>query len=319
MAIDIIVASYTLENGHTLYRRNFYEHDIEKIRTLAESSIIKNSSMNQLHNEKEYNNLTIISNKNLVVIKYVEAANSPLLSMNVGNYYIAEIINNKYYLLNHNIMDRKSSDTISVTRNAYGKLKRFEEYEIVGWMEENDFNNKEILLMPLFNINAEPYHMLNPISGETTRILSPDNKKLIISKIATHEQIEQNLKNKPGFVKLYQNTYNKLPLSEWITYDTYKPLTNASTQVRFLPPINYVEKYTLWRDQNDKIKQTGIDIHEQFSKQLNGQMIKSIYSFLDPIESDEIIEQRLNVNYTPVKRHTVDLNIGINDDFLLIN
>jgi hypothetical protein len=289
-----IVVTYGYINGHTLYKRNFFERHINQIVDFINTNPV-NMSTKQLYSDRLYNNFdTIIKNKNIVVIKYINEGFTTLLSMTLGDYYVAEkiIVDGipKYALLSHNKMDRHSDSMIQVNQNTSGSsIKRFEEFGIGSWIEQNNFDNAEIMLCPV--IAGHKY--MDPLTGKLHDI----SYQLQISKISTSAQLQHNLGMKSGYATLWQNTYGSSSGSNSGVF-----ITNSSNEI-----IYDDRAIKNWNAKAADVTKAGMMYHKMLEKVMTGK------------ENDEDIERRIDNTNTPIKRHTTAPNIGMNDDYLLIN
>lgn len=283
-----------------------YENDIENIRKYKSNFLISitvteakqtpfDTQTKQYHNKQVYNSIDTIVNKNICVIKYVKAGFSPLLSMTVGDYYVVEKTVNKsgispidtYSLLAHDKMERKMIDNadknrISVRRVINENSGRFEEIKIESWIEENDLNSAEIMLMPNIYFNGI-LRAVHPLSG---KVRNCGGQQLLYDGPVTNFE---TFKNKPGYLKLHENSVFINKKSGYVA-----------------------ESVTKYNNQNIKI---------QTVKSYDVPQTGSI-TYTGTIGGEETIEQmehRINNDITVHVRYKAEPECASDDEYILIN
>lgn len=176
-----------------------------------------------IHDPKTFNSLDTLTNKNLVVIKYVKSGNMPLQSMTVGCYYVAEIEtydgDTYYKLLTRNNFSTTYKDFIKVTKSI-PNVVRFEEYPIDTWGEHNNYLKSDTLLYPSFKINNATFD-LQILSGsiqintelfmnQVTRRLRPASGEIFKDCSYIYNTLKNNAGLYDGLKTLYKNSSGKI-------------------------------------------------------------------------------------------------------------
>jgi len=301
---------------HYLNSENDIVDIISKIKELYNMSkpIITDTISKQYHNEKEYNSISTITNKKLVIIKYLKESFSPLLSMTIGDYYIAEkTIDNgheMYSLLTHNKMQRTGDKPISVRQKLNGVTGRFEEFEIDSWIEENDFENTDIKLMPTINNSGYPM-TLNPLTGKMNNFAAYQNR---ISKTSTISQLYNNLDHKPGFKNLTRLVKLKLEPNTLGGILSTNPCGEIPLPGVFENPYDAVTK--------NYVDSLSSSINWSNLSEAEIKMIEAGFKIpvtCGPSETDVEMERRIDNDFKPIIRHKAEQNVGMKDEYLLIN
>lgn len=257
----------------------------------------------QYHNEQVYNSIETILNKNICVIKFNKAGFSPLQSMTVGDYYIVEkTINDKdskpvdtYSLLTHDKMSRSITEKDDAARIVVKQImndnpERFEEIPIISWIEENNLDKDEIMLMPVIKLGIPIKTVVHPLTGKLRYFSTVSYQQLKSGSVPNFE----TFKNKPGYLKLHGNS-------------TFKKQTDEVTKSE----TKYNNDYTLNNDkQNIKIQTVKAYDIPQGSITYTG-TIGGIE------ETEEQMEQRINNDVTYRNNHKAP-DIKMNDDYLLL-
>ncbi len=287
-----------------------------------------------VHNEKEFNSLNTILNKNIVLIKYIDK-DTTLQSMTYGNYYIAEKTkDNRYKLLTRNNFDKQNSEYIHVYQNNL----RYVEYPINYWTDclYNFEMNDCIKLAPNIkrNIKSEYFDgCVFKLGNNSTKFFNEENIK--------------DIKNVPAFKILKQNT-NLTYLNSVLDGEYYY---NASQQevverknifknTHFIKGVSDQNKQCLSIDDLFDILSVDpdllnvdypnllkpidinrLDIQTQNKiKKYSKKYIEYLPKFFNiDNETIEEREHRINNTHIPINKHITDLSIGINDDYLLLD
>jgi hypothetical protein len=289
-----------------------------------------------VHNEKEFNSINTILNKNIVLIKYIDK-DTTLQSMTYDNYYIAEKTkDNRYKLLTRNNFDKQNSEYIHVYQNA----DRYKEYSITSWTDSlYNFENADyIKLAPNINRNIKNINRnikFEYFDGITFKI-GTDRRKFF------NEENINDIKNVPAFKILKRNTnltylnsvldgdyYNNVSQQEVVemknnfknTYFT----SGVSNENKQCPISDYVKGINpIVCLDYPSILSPIINIDLAKVKQIE-KMYNKFPSFLKMVqetidnESIEEQEQRINNTHIPINKHVTDLSIGINEDYLLLD
>lgn len=165
--------SYDHDINH--YRFNHFRNDIlDFIKNDLKSTVPIETDKSKIiiHDPKTFNSLDTLTNKNVVVIKYINEGNMSLQSMTVGCYYVAEIDtfggNTYYKLLTRNNFSTTYKDYIKVIKSI-PNVVRFEEYPIERWCDKNDFKNSDLNLYPSFKDKDNKVYDLSLLTGTTSR------------------------------------------------------------------------------------------------------------------------------------------------------
>lgn len=313
-AHDITFAShridvrYTIENSYRSYARHFMNHHIQLITDFMQgydkfNDIQKNHKKMTIHNPTEYNSMRMMTNKNMVIIQYIQEGYSPLLSMTVGKYYIAEkVVNNgvpAYALWTHNELDRKSDDFIRVNQHI-DNIKRFTEYTIKSWTEENNFMQCSVNLCPIIESPVnDSLHYLNPKTGMFNRV---GTTTFMVSIHAKLEQFIQNLQPYASYAVLRENTFGTSGSGTGILATG----SDAEIGTMMAPPANgvalrYDNSYSSLTVRNDG--STTLHVRGM--------------SF-DDDDTVEAAELKLLRQCKQVVQHKVDEKLGLNTDYLLL-
>lgn len=176
-----------------------------------------------IHDPKTFNSLDTLTNKNVVVIKYIKEGNMALQSMTVGCYYVAEIEtyggDTYYKLLTRNNFSTTYKDYIKVTKSI-PNVVRFEEYPIDTWGEHNNYLKSDTLLYPGIKVNSG-YFDLQISSGsiqrntelfmnQVTRRLRPASGEIFKDCSYIYNTLKNNAVLYDGLKTLYKNSSGKI-------------------------------------------------------------------------------------------------------------
>lgn len=267
----------------------------------------------QLNNPISYTSLNTLTNKNLCVIKYIKEGHSPLLSMTVGDYYIVENTLNAenthiYTLLNNNIMDSKGTEPIQVYRYING-FDRFVEYEIKGWIEENDLKHaNDVNLCPVI-ANSLSLIYINPLTGKSKPLY---NYQYVYPVGLSIDVYKQNLQGRPGYQVLSDNTFGKTDTASRISgIDT---ITNTVHHDNIA--LGVMSRKHIAMEGHHKIMVNSVYGMSHGIGQTG--TFGLIHRHINPHETDDERERRINHDNGPIQRHACDESIGLNDEYLLI-
>jgi hypothetical protein len=304
---DRIDVRYTTHNSYRVYARHFMDHHIQLIKDFMESyeklnDIQKNHKKMTIHNPTEYNSMRMMMNKNMVVIQYIKEGYSPLLSMTVGKYYIAEkVVNNgvpSYALWTHNELDRKSDDFIRVNQKI-DNITRFTEYTIDSWTEENNFMRCSVNLCPVIKSPVnDMLHYINPKTGMFNRV---GTTTFMVSINAKIEQFIHNLQPYASYAVLRENTFGTTGSGSVATRNDVEMGTIMA------PPANGV---ALRYDNS----YSNLTVRNDGSTTLH---VRGM-SFDDDDDTVDAAELKLLRQCTQVVQHKVDEKLGLNTDYLLL-
>jgi len=226
--------------------------------------------------------------------------------MTVGDYYIAEkTVNDEgtliYKLLNNDIMDRKGTEPIRVYRCVNG-VDRFAEYEIKGWIEENNLEHAtDVNLCPLITVTGRVYGFINPLTDGVKRVLDKSHSVWHVG--MSVDIYKKNLQGRPGYQVLSDNTFGKVDT----TCDVFKDVRHNNS------PLSDMLK------QNYSTLKAG---HRIMVNSVYGRSYGNDPSTFDHntyiSDSDDERERRINHDNAPIQRHVCDESIGLNVEYLLI-
>ena len=315
-AHDITFAShridvrYTIENSYRAYARHFMNHHIQLITDFMHgyekfNDIQKTQKKMTIHNPTTYNSIYMMTNKNMVVIQYIEEGYSPLLSMTLGKYYIAEkVVNNgvpAYALWTHDEFVRKSDDFIRVNQKI-GNITRFTEYDIDSWTEENNFMQCSVNLCPV--IKSPVNGTLNYLNPKTGMFNSVGTTAFMVSINAKIEQFIYNLQTYASYAVLRENTFGT-PVGTSVSV-SLATMADTSIGTVLAPAANdvalrYDNSYsslTVRNDGSTTLHVRGISFNDD-----------------DTVDAAEL---KLLRQCNQVVQHRVDEKLGLNTDYLLL-
>jgi len=262
----------------------------------------------QFHNSTDYNSINTIMSDNIVVIRYNEPGpNSFLTSMTVGHYYIAKKTwynsEEVYELITHDIINRTGTSPIRVkVRYSIG---RFTEHKVVYWCEQHEFQNNNIMLIPVITkkniLDGKGIdYCISPLCGQTIthNYITANKIPAGISLSTLYNILRGNICL--GYKKLLEQ-YNNLPTTSIINVGQDITVNNNANNT-LLTFTNYSNGK--WKDTNSNTIDYGVHIHKTCARML---------------ESEADMERRINTHIPNITRHKADIAAGIKDEYLLIN
>ena len=213
------------------------------------------------------------------------------VSMTYGKFYLAyegqsqncEMV---YYLLSHNNFERKGTKEISVNADV-----RFNKYEIIKWILKEDAKGY-LCFYPIIKYNRNDC-IVTLRNGELIGILSGDDRETV-----THTTDKRTFMNRVGHLAQYNNSWQQI----------YFVLLN--------PKIDCIPRQTA-NNSTYGFKSDVMPNQRNILSDFQGPILNlAPYSQLENIVSNE----EINVlrNHPRIKKHHVSINIGMNEDYLLL-
>lgn len=282
-----------------------------------------------------YNSIDSVRKSNLIVIQFIKEGYSPLQSVTLNDYYVAELIteqgDEKYKLYTNNYMDRKSEDPIKImkyiTDGQNGRIIRFKEYKIEGWVEKDQFKKDSCLLFPLIDngtiTNKDYCFIVDIISGKLTTLTNfagtlNNRTELSISKYTSDDDYLRLSDKYPGICALLKKPQitKEIAVEGKVNFPSKNNYAVGFPQGSVGFYIDPPAKIDVQRYYNTKFDFKHLnELTEKCIIQDAVDKFNRLYS--ENLTEDQIQRRILADNPKP-KRHNINPEIGINQEYLLI-